>query len=103
MANETTTSVITSALQIDYLPGLQDVLNNTNILMSRMERNETDFAGKHAYIAMHTGRNEGVGARAESGTLPTAQTQVLDNATFPMRYVYGRIQVTGPAMGHVKG
>jgi hypothetical protein len=51
---------------------------------------------------MHYGRNEGVGARAEGATLMTAGQQSYKESIFPMRYLYGRIQLTGQTIKAAK-
>jgi len=94
---------ITDALQIDYLPGLNDLINNKNILSRWMERNETDFDGETAYIAMHTGRNQGIGARIEGGVLPIAQKQIVNKVTFFPRNHYGRFEFSGIAKAASRG
>jgi len=61
-----------------------------------------DVEGKEAQLSLHTGRNTGVGARSESGTLPTAGQQAYTSATIPVKFNYGRMQVTGPIIEGMK-
>jgi hypothetical protein len=63
-----------------------------------LEKNEDSVVGKNFTIPLHYGRNEGVGARAEGGTLPTAGNQAYKECIVPMRYQYGRIQISGPTI-----
>lgn len=96
---------LTTASQIlkeDYQPEISELLNNKTILMQRLQRNTEDFEGKRAYLPLHTGRNEGIGARAEKGVLPAAGNQQYNAATWNMSYQYGRIEVSGPAMFSMK-
>jgi len=85
-------------LKTFYLPAIREQLNHSTILADIIDTNETDVSGKDATINMHYGRTTGTGARADGGTLPTANYQKHQTATVPMKYNYGRIQVTGPTM-----
>ena len=58
--------------------------------------------GKRAYVPLHHGRSSGVGARAESAALPTAGNQDYDKAVYDLKYLYGRVEVTGPSMAKTK-
>lgn len=90
-------SALTDVLKEDYLPPLQDLLNNDIKLMDYIEDGEQYIEGRHAYVPLHVSRNEGIGARAENATLPTAGNEGYDSATYGAKYIYGRIQVSGPA------
>ena len=85
-------------LKEDYKEPIRDLLNHKTLLLHRLDRNTEDVVGKRAYLPLRTGRNTGVGARSEAGTLPTAGQQSYSNATFAMTYHYGRIKVTGPVI-----
>ena len=67
-----------NVLKTFYIGPVREQLNQGNVLLANLERDtsRTAFRGKEAYIPLHTGRNVGVGARAESGTLPVAGTRV---------------------------
>jgi hypothetical protein len=85
-------------LKYDYLGPIQDQINNSTVLMSRLEKNEEDVGGKEAVVPLHTGRNSGVGARADAGTLPTAGNQQYEEAKYKCAYNYARIEITGPTI-----
>lgn len=90
-------------LKLQYLPGIKDQLNWKTVALSRFQRRGKDdpniqFVGKQAVMALGTGGNEGIGNRADGGTLPAAGNQLYDQATWDMRYSYARIQVTGPTI-----
>lgn len=85
-------------LKTFYLPGIQDYLNNSTILSNILETNEEDISGKNATIEMHYGRSTGTGARADGGALPSANYQKYKTCTVPMKYQYGRIELTGPTI-----
>ena len=87
-----------SILKEDYLGPIRDQLNNSTVLLKRLKRNEEDVGGRIAYVPLHTGRNSGVGARADGGNLPAAGRQTYTNAQYNCAYNYGRIQVTGPTI-----
>jgi len=81
-----------------YLPGIRSVLNNEIFLLSQMEMNSEDVEGRAAVLSINVGRNQGVGARAELGTLPTAGAQQYAESRVQLKYNYGRIQISGPVM-----
>jgi hypothetical protein len=85
-------------LKTYYLDGIQDYLNNSTILKNLIEVNEKDITGKDATIEMHYGRSSGTAAVGDGGDLPTSAYQKFQTATVPMKYVYGRIEVTGPSI-----
>ena len=88
-------------LKIDYMGPIREQLNQSSILLSRLEQREEDFVGKQAYLPLHTGRNFSIGSRADGGTLPGVTSQLqqsYDNATFNASYQYGRMKVTGPTI-----
>ena len=93
-----TLSTFDAILKTQYLGPIREQLNSSSVLYSRLEKNEDSVVGKNFTIPLHYGRNEGVGARAEGGTLPTAGNQAYKECIVPMRYQYGRIQITGPTI-----
>jgi hypothetical protein len=62
------------------------------------ERDAKPFGGRHVRFPSKVGRNQGVGAYAEGGALPTAGRQQYATATIPMRYLGGRIKLTKQVM-----
>jgi hypothetical protein len=85
-------------LKTVYLPRIRKQIAEKNVLLMRLSRNKGELRGKEGVMALHVGRNEGIGARADNGDLPTAGEQSYDNATYICKYNYGRITVTGPTM-----
>lgn len=99
-------STADSALKEFYLPGARQVLNNEVFLLTQIEMNSEDVEGRRAVLSINTGRNQGVGARAENGTLPTAGNQGYSEERITLKYNYGRIEISGPtirAMGSDRG
>ena len=97
MAGSTLTT-FDAILKNQYLGPIREQLNNSSVLYSRLEKNEDSVVGKNFTIPLHYGRNEGVGARGEGGALPAAGNQSYKECIVPMRYQYGRIQLTGPTI-----
>ncbi len=95
-----TLSAIQDALKRFYIGPLRSQLNNATVLLSRLQRNQEDVSGDTltAYVPLIYGRNQGVGARADGGSLPTAKYRKVKQTAIPLRYNYGRIEVTGPAI-----
>ena len=87
----------TNILKIDYQGPIREQISQKNVLLSNIKKDVSRemFRGKQAYLPLHTGRNVGVGVRAESAVLPTAGAQQYDNAIYNMAYIYGAIAVTG--------
>lgn len=97
------TKLTLDAVLKDYYIGpLQEQLNNEVMVLNMFEKAKITWAGRQGVVPVHVGRNVGVaggvGFRAESGTLPTAYNQVTKQLTFTAAYLYGRFQVTGPAI-----
>ncbi len=89
-----------------YLEGIRQILNNEVFLLTQVEQNSRDIEGRRAVLAINTGRNSGIGARAEYGTLPTAGQQGYAEERIALKYNYGRIELSGPviaSMGSDRG
>lgn len=98
-------SAATNVLKTFYLPPVREMLNNSTILLSRIEKDSStqDVTGTSFTVPLHTSRNEAAGVgRAENGTLPTAGAQGYSKAVVPNKYIYGRIQVSGPVIAATK-
>lgn len=91
-----------ASLKNDYQPAVREQLNNTNKYLSQLEKNTKDVEGRYAVLSLHTTRNSGVGARGESGTLPTAGNQGYVEERVPVKQVYGQIKVSGPVIAASK-
>lgn len=81
-----------------YLPLIRQILNNKVFLLSQIEPNSEDVEGRRAVLSINVSRNAGVGARAEYGTLPTAGQQGYAEERVVLKYNYGRIELSGPAI-----
>ena len=98
----TNLSTLSNILKEYYLGPVAEQLNNEVLLLSRLESRSEDLVGRRAYVPLHYGRSAGVGARAESAALPTAGQQAYEKAVYDLKYLYGRIEVTGPSMAKTK-
>jgi hypothetical protein len=95
-------STLSDILKEYYLGPVAEQLNNEVLLLSRLDAKSEDLVGKRAYVPLHTSRSGGIGARAESAALPTSGNQAYDKAVYDLKYLYGRVQVTGPSMAKTK-
>lgn len=99
---QTTLSTLDAILKNQYLPAVNEQFNNLNVIMGRLEKDYDSVVGKNFTMALHTGRNESVASRGEGGILPAAGNQGYSNAIVPMKYLYGRLQLTGQTIKAAK-
>ncbi len=60
----------------DYYEGpVREYLNNKVTILKYTDKSSRKWTGRRVVFPLNVGRNSGVGARAESGTLPTAGKQ----------------------------
>jgi hypothetical protein len=95
-------STVSAILKEYYLGPVQEQLNNEVLLLSRLESRSEDLVGKAAFVPLHTGRSSGIGAVGEDAALPAAGNQSYARAEYDLKYLYGRIRVTGPSMAKTK-
>src|SRR5688500_2330240 len=83
-----------------YLPPVREMLNNATPLLKYIEKEIQELPGGSDFIIpLHTGRNDAAGdGRAENGTLATAGNQGYKRTSTAPKYLYGRIQVSGPVI-----
>lgn len=74
-----------------YLGPVRSQLNSETLLMRRLSKNEEIVEGREVVMPLHTGRNIGVQAVAESGSLPVAGNQQYEDMRFRIPYNYGTI------------
>jgi len=87
-----------------YIGPLQEQLNNEVMVLQMFEKAKISWAGRQGIVPVHVGRNTGVGFRGENAdwstgtTALTAGTQTTKRLSFEAAYLYGRFEVTGPAI-----
>jgi|TARA_R100000084_G_scaffold62415_1_gene26725 hypothetical protein len=86
-----------------YIGPLQEQLNNEVMVLQMFEKAKISWAGRQGIVPVHVGRNSGVAFAAEGSTgaggdLPTAGSQTTKRLSFEAAYLYGRFEVTGPAI-----
>lgn len=67
-------------------------------IKSESARVEHEVGGKYVKFGVRVRRNHGIGYRQELGALPAAGQQAYTEVRVPLRYGYGRVQVTGQTM-----
>ncbi|MCP4894497.1 MAG: phage major capsid protein [Actinomycetales bacterium] len=97
-----TITTLTSLLKEFYIGPVNEELNNEIMVVQLMTKARVSWNGRLAYFPFHAARNSGVGFRAENATLPTAGNQTYRNFTLNAAFVYGRFEVSGPAIASAK-
>jgi len=93
---------LSNILKEYYMGPVVEQLNKEVLLLSRLESRSEDLVGKRAYVPLQATRTGGIGARAESATLPSAGNLSYDKAVYDLKYLYGKAKVTGPSMAKTK-
>jgi hypothetical protein len=104
MSNGAVVSAISDVLKYRYLGPIRSQLNNEVLITQilNLDSKNIDLTGLSAYVPLQYGRNSGVGARPEMGTLPTAGSQAYKHVNFDLAYLYGRAQFSGQAIQKTK-
>lgn len=102
MATQQTVAALDPVLKDLYGPAVIDQLNNEIAVFQLLDVTSENLVGRDIILGLHTSRSGGVGARAEGDNLPTASAQSYKKAIFDLKYLYGRGQVTGPAIVRTK-
>lgn len=92
-----TLATLGAILKDYYLPPVTEQLNNSILLLTRINPSAEDLFGNQAVLPLHTKRSSGVGVAAEGAALPAAGAQGYDKAVYDLKYLYGRVEVTGPS------
>lgn len=94
-----TLTTVDNILKEIYEPSIREQLNDEVMSLRRIERSSegvtSQVGGKYVVFPVHTTRNSGIGARLETEDLPTAGQQGYARAQVRLRYLYGRVQLTG--------
>lgn len=95
-------SVLSNVLKDDYLPPVVENVADEVLITQRLGVNSKDIVGNQAVLSLHVGRSGGFGARRENEALPAAGYQRYQKLTYDLKYLYGRVQVTGQSMQKTK-
>jgi len=91
-----------SAMKEFYLGPLNQQVVKAHVFLDRAQKSSEYVNGEYAYVPLITGRNPGVGSRADTAgvgpSLPDAGRQTYNAATFKMTLHYARGQISGPVM-----
>ncbi len=95
-ASLATVSAITKEI---YGPRIVDQLENETVLTKRIEKTSrgttSEVGGKYVTFPLKVRRNHGIGYRNELEALQAAGQQGWTNVRVPLRYGYGRVQLSG--------
>lgn len=98
-ATMTTISAITKEI---YEGSLRKQLNDETVALKRLEKTTegvtSEVGGKYVTFPIHTTRNAGIGARNELEQLPSAGQQGTAAARVGLKYLYGRVRLSGQTM-----
>lgn len=82
-----------------YEPKLRKQLNDDAVTIKRITRSSDNISnevgGRYVTFPIKTRRNAGIGARNELEALPNAGQQGYNAARVGLKYLYGRIQLSG--------
>jgi len=101
MAGATLTT-LSNVLKDMYLPPVVEQLNSEVLLLQILEARSQELFGRQAVVPLHYGRSGGIGARPENGALPNPGNQAYNKAVYDLKYLYGRVRVTGPSMAKTR-
>jgi len=77
---------------------IRDAVNNEVVAFKELNESGREWSGRRVLFPFKTGRNSGVGARAEAAVLPTAGNQGYQGSIISSTYQYGRIQLSGQVL-----
>lgn len=94
-----TLTTVTQITKEVYGPRIVDQLESETKLLTRIEKTsrgtESTTGGKYVRFPLKVRRNSGIGYRNESEQLQAAGQQGYQEVRVPLRYGYGRVNMTG--------
>jgi len=88
----------------DFYEGpVREHIENKVTILRLTEKSKRTWSGRQVRFPLHLSRNEGVGARAEGAQLPAAGEQGYVESNIQAKFLYGRIELTGPVMAASRG
>ena len=98
-----TITTLDHVLKNFYAAAVAEQLNQEVLMLELFEKAKLDWSGKKVVVPVHVARNSGVGFAAEGAALPTAGNQTYEELNITAKFLYGRFQVSGPAISSAKG
>jgi len=100
MAGQDTTAA--DAILKDWYEGAirDQIVTKAKMYRRFQDKDAHQWGGRQVTYPIRTGRNQGIGAYAESGAFPTPGRNSYTTVSIPMRYEGGRIRLTSQAMKH---
>jgi len=103
-----TLATFANILKEFYLGPIQEQLNNEVLCVQLFEKQSVEWSGRVCVIPVHIGRNPAVGYAGEGAALPgglmptPGSEQTFADLRVNAALLYGRFQVTGPAIASAK-
>ena len=94
-------TTLSAVMKQFYLGPLQDQLNNEIMAFDLFQKTKVDWVGKEAIIPVRTARNNSP-AFSATAALPAVGSQTYASLTVTAKYLYGRMQIDGPAISQAK-
>lgn len=98
-----TITTLDSVLKNFYAKAIAEQLNQEVLMLELFEKAKLDWSGKRVIVPVHVARNAGVGFAAEGAALPSAGNQTYEELNINAKFLYGRFQLSGPAISSAKG
>ena len=98
-----TITTLDSVLKNFYAKAIAEQLNQEVLMLELFEKAKLDWSGKRVIVPVHVARNSGTGFAAEGAALPTAGNQTYSELNISAKFLYGRFQLSGPAISSAKG
>lgn len=95
-------TALSNVLKNFYVGPIREQLNQNVLIAQQLRVNDQDLQGLKAVVPLHTSRTAGIGARGENVTLPSAGAQGYQQVTYDLKYLYGIVQVSGPAIAKTR-
>ena len=96
-----TLTTLSAVMKQFYLGPLQDQLNNEIMAFDLFQKEKVDWVGREAIIPVRTARNESPAFSADASLPPVGQ-QTYASLTVSAKYLYGRMEIQGPAIAQAK-
>ncbi len=97
-----TTTTLAGILKEYYVGPVREQINQEANVRSLMKSTIVQWQGQQCVVSLHSSRNTAVGAIAQSAALPTAGSQGFSKLSIHAKFVYGRAEISGPAMKSAK-